>query len=58
MEKETKHSVEYLSHNPNQLKTITIEIDKFLTDHEYIKFSVQKICDGSKTAVLFHPSEN
>ena len=30
MEKETKYYVEYLNHNPNWLKTITIEIDKFL----------------------------
>ena len=36
MEKETKHYVEYLFHNPNWLKPITIEIDKFLVDIEYI----------------------
>ena len=30
MEKETKHNVEYLNHNPNWLNTITIEIYKFL----------------------------
>ena len=30
MKKDTKHYVEYLNHNTNWLKTITIEIDKFL----------------------------
>ena len=34
MEKETKHYVEYLNHNTNWLKTITIEIDKFLINRE------------------------
>ena len=34
MEKETKHYVEYLNHDPNWLKTITIEIDKFLINCE------------------------
>ena len=38
MEKETKYYVEYLNHDPNWLKTITIEIDKFLIDREYINF--------------------
>ena len=38
MEKETKHYVEYLNHDPNKLKKITIEIDKFLIDPEYINF--------------------
>ena len=38
MEKETKNYVEYLNHNPNWLKTINIEIDKFLIDREYINF--------------------
>ena len=36
MVKETKHYVEYLNHNPNWLKTITIEINKFLINREYI----------------------
>ena len=34
MAKETQHYVEYLNNNPNWLKTITIEIAKFLKDHE------------------------
>ena len=38
MEKENKHYVEYLNHNPNWLKTITIAIDKLLISHEYINF--------------------
>ena len=41
MEKETKNYVEYLNHNPKQLKTITTEIDKFLIDHEYIDLFMQ-----------------
>ena len=32
MEKGTKHYVEYINHNPNWLKIINIEIDKFLID--------------------------
>ena len=39
MKNETKHYVEYLNHDPNWLKTITTEIDKFLIDREYINFS-------------------
>ena len=38
MEKETKHYIEYLNHDPNWLKIITIDIDKFLIDREYIDF--------------------
>ena len=38
MEKETKQYVESLNHDPNWLKTITIEIDEFLINCEYIKF--------------------
>ena len=41
MEKETKHYVESLNHDPNWLNTITIEIDKFLIDCEYIDFFMQ-----------------
>ena len=36
MEKETKHYMEYINHDPNRLKTITTEIDKFLIDRECI----------------------
>ena len=41
MEKETKHYVEYINHYPNWLKKISIEIDKFLINSEYIDFCVQ-----------------
>ena len=41
MEKETKHHVESLNQNPNWLKTINIEIDKFLINCEYIDFFMQ-----------------
>ena len=41
MENETKHYMEYINHYPNWLKMITIEIDKFLVDCEYIDFFVQ-----------------
>ena len=41
MEKDTKQYVESLNHDPNWLKTIIIEIFKFLIDHEYINFFVQ-----------------
>ena len=34
MEKETKNYMEYLNHNPNWLKTITIEIYNFLINSE------------------------
>ena len=37
MEKETKYYVQYLNHDPNSLKTITIEVDKPLIDREYIE---------------------
>ena len=33
MEKETKHYVESINHNPNWLKKISIKIDKFLINH-------------------------
>ena len=32
MEKQTKYYVEYINHNLNWLKTITIEIEKLLID--------------------------
>ena len=41
MEKKTKYYVEYLNHNPNWLKTMTIEIDKFLINREYFDFFMQ-----------------
>ena len=40
MEKETENYVEYLNQDPNWLKKITIEIDKFLIDREYINFFI------------------
>ena len=41
MENETKYYVESLNHDPNWLKKMTIEIDKFLIDQEYINFLMQ-----------------
>ena len=56
MEKETKHYVEYINHDPNWLKTITIEIDKLLVDREYIDFFMQIdmkwVKDNSSTSYL------
>ena len=48
MEKETKHYVEYLNHDPNCLKTITIEIDKYLIYCEYINFFMKMHTQWSK----------
>ena len=41
MENETKHYVESLNHDPKWLNTITIEIDKFLINCEYIDLFMQ-----------------
>ena len=40
MEKENKHHMESLNHDPKWLNTITIEIDKFLINFEYINFLI------------------
>ena len=48
MEKETNEYVEYLNHNPNWLKTITIEIDNLLVYRVYIKFFMQMYIQWSK----------
>ena len=48
MEKETKHYAEYLNPNPNRLKTITIKIDKFLINCEYINFFIIMYMKWSK----------
>ena len=40
--------MEYLNHDPNWLKTITIEIDKFLINREYINFSIIMYMQWSK----------
>ena len=48
IEKETKHCVQYLNHDPNLLKTITIEIDKLLINRQYIDFLVQMYMQWSK----------
>ena len=48
MEKETKYYVEYLHHNPNWLKTITIEIDKLLINHEHFNFFMKMYMKWSK----------
>ena len=48
MEKDTKHYVKYLNKYPNWFNTITIEIDKFLIDCEYIEFFMQMYMQWSK----------
>ena len=48
MEKETKHYVEYLNHDPNWLKMITIEIYKLIIDREYINFFIIMYMKWSK----------
>ena len=48
MEKETKRYVESLNRNPIWLKNITIEIDEFLIDREYIDFFMQMYMKLSK----------
>ena len=48
MENETKHYVEYLNHDANRLNTITIEIDKFLFNYEYINLFVIMYIQWSK----------
>ena len=40
--------MEYLNHNTNWLKTITVEIDKLLIYREYIDFLVKMYMQGSK----------
>ena len=40
--------MESLNHNPNWLKTIIIEIDKFLIDCEYINFFMHMYMQRSK----------
>ena len=40
IEMETKNYVEYLNHDTNWLKTITIKIYKFLINSEYINFFI------------------
>ena len=53
MEKETKHYVESLNHDPNWLRTITIEIDKFLIDREYIDFFMQMTCSRPRRTFFY-----
>ena len=48
MKKETKHCVEYINNYPKWLKTITIEINNFLIDREYIDFFMQIYMQCSK----------
>ena len=57
MEKETKHYVEYLNHNPKWLKMITIEIDKFLINSEYINFFIIMYMRCSKDDGSFSSSQ-
>ena len=48
MEKETKHYVEYLNCYSKWLKKITIWIDNFLINREYIDFFMQMYMQWSK----------
>ena len=48
MEKEAKHYMEYLNHDPNWLKKITVDIDKFLINLEYINFFMKMYIQWSK----------
>ena len=48
MEKETKHYVESINHDPNWLKKISIEIDKLLINREYIDFFTNIYMQWSK----------
>ena len=51
MEKETKYYVESLNHEPNWLKKISIEIDKFLINREYIDFFMKNYLQWRKYQV-------
>ena len=48
MENESRHDVESINHDLNWLKTITIEIDKFLINHEYVDFFMKMYMQWSK----------
>ena len=48
MENSIKHYVEYLNHDPNLLGKITIGIDKFLINLEYINFFIIMYTKWSK----------
>ena len=48
MAKETKHYVESLNHDHNWLKKISIEIDNFLINYEYIDFFMHMYMQWSK----------
>ena len=48
MEKQTKHYVEYFNQDPNWLKKISIEVDKFVINCEYIDFFMQIYMQWSK----------
>ena len=48
MLKETKHYVEYINNNTNWLKAISIKIDKFRIDCEYIVFFMQMYMQCNK----------
>ena len=58
MRKETKHYMESLNHDPNWLKTITIEIYKFLINHEYINLFIIMYMQWRKGEGLIHPLEH
>ena len=48
MEKETKHYVEYLNHDPNWLKKFSIEIGMLLINREYIDLFMKIYMKWSK----------
>ena len=58
MEKDNKHYMKSLNQDPNWLDMITIEIDKFLIDPEYINFFMRMYMQWSMTTVLLHPPKH
>ena len=48
MEKETKHYEEYINHDTNWLKKITIKIDIFIINREYMNFFIIMYMQWSK----------
>ena len=57
MEKENKHYVESTNHDPDGLKSITTEIDKFLIDRKYINFFIIMYMQWSKDDGSTSPSQ-
>ena len=61
MENEIKHYVESLNHDPQWVRIITIDINKFLVDREYIDFFMNPKCKTMRgngfTAFLLHVAQ-